>query len=223
MTRALGSSHVEVEQGREVSSVDREIEEARAELASAEARIAFLVDSNPGIAREKYCDALRIYRELGRDERVAETLSKLGEVCGELGEASRVIEVLDEALSIFRGLQAKERVGYVLLELGGLLFGEGLFRDAEARLKEALMVLRGLGGRVVPCRGAPSNGGSLGPVGGGGCGGDRCGFLSSRGGFRGCGGAVRGEDLFPPGRRYLQEAWGGAEASGGSSEAREGL
>ena len=194
MTRALSSSHVEVEQGHEVSSVDREIEEARAELASAEARIAFLVDSNPGIAREKYCDALRIYRELGRDERVAETLSKLGEVCGELGEASRVIEVLDEALSIFRGLQAKERVGYVLLELGGLLFGEGLFRDAEARLKEALMVLRGLGDE----------------------GGTAVAFFHLGEVFEGAG------ELFEA-RIYFQEAWGGAEASGGSSEAREGL
>jgi tetratricopeptide (TPR) repeat protein len=69
---------------------------------------------------------------------VAETLFRLGEVYRELGEASRAIEMFDEALSIFHRLQAKERVGYVLLELGEILFGEGLFRDAETRLKEAL-------------------------------------------------------------------------------------
>ena len=144
MTRALGPSHIEGELRPDVSSVDREIEEARAQLASAEARIAFLGESNHRVAREKYGEALRIYRELGCDEQVAETLFRLGEVCRELGEASRAIEMFDEALSIFQRLQAKERVGYVLLELGEILFGEGLFRDAEARLKEALMVLKGL-------------------------------------------------------------------------------
>ena len=111
MTRALGPSHLEGDLYHDVSSVDREIEEAKAQLASAEARIAFLGESNHSIAREKYCEALRIYRELGRDEHVAETLFRLGEVYRELGEASRAIEVLDEAQSIFHRQQAKERVG----------------------------------------------------------------------------------------------------------------
>jgi len=89
MTRALDPSHAGVEQDHEGHSVDREIEAARAQLDSAEARIVFLVDSNPGVAREKYCDALRRYRELGQKERVAETLLRLGEVLRELGDAAQ--------------------------------------------------------------------------------------------------------------------------------------
>jgi tetratricopeptide (TPR) repeat protein len=127
------------------SSVEKEIDEARAQLASAEARIAFLRGSDPEGARKKYSEALKIYRELGRDEPVAETLLRLSEVCRALGEASSAIEMLEEALGVFRRRQAKERVGHVLLELGSLLYEERLFRDAEANLKEALMVLKGLG------------------------------------------------------------------------------
>jgi len=121
VTRALGPRHIEGELRPDVSSVDREVEEARAQLASAEARIAFLGESNHRVAREKYGEALRIYRELGCDGQVAETLFRLGEVYRELGDAAQAIEVLHEALNVFRGLQAKERVGYALLELGRLL------------------------------------------------------------------------------------------------------
>ena len=125
MTRAIGPSHIEGSVSHDISSVHQEIEAAKVQLASAEARIAFLGESNHRIAREKYNEALRIYRELGRDDQVAETLFRLGEVCRELGETSRAIEVLDESLSIFRRRQAKERVGYVLLELGAFYSGRG--------------------------------------------------------------------------------------------------
>ena len=65
MTRAIGPSHIEGSVSHDISSVHQEIEAAKVQLASAEARIAFLGESNHRIAREKYNKALRIYRELG--------------------------------------------------------------------------------------------------------------------------------------------------------------
>ena len=126
-----------------LSKKDR-IEEAKALLASAQARIAYLEEENPEKSKEKYEQALGIYRDLGRKEDVANTLVRLSRILDGLEEYREAIGHLEEALEIYKSMRDKLRIGNSLNFLGELLTVEGEYSRAETCLKEALMYQKDL-------------------------------------------------------------------------------
>jgi tetratricopeptide (TPR) repeat protein len=127
-----------------IPSKTLEIIRAKASLASSQARLAYIEEENPGKAREIYGVALELFRSLGDDLMVAETLYALSEVLQEHDQDLEAIMRLEEALDLYHIVDEETRIGDTLVRLGTLQRA----RSPDAALiilYEALEIYRGLG------------------------------------------------------------------------------
>ena len=85
---------------KRVDSEKDNLEEAKALLASAKARIALLEDGDLQEAIKNYEQALGIYKGLDDQKGVAATLFSLGDILDMLGEYDDALRHLEEALTI---------------------------------------------------------------------------------------------------------------------------
>jgi tetratricopeptide (TPR) repeat protein len=132
---------------------DKNLVEAKALLASARARIAFLEEGDLVEARENYEQALSIYKEIDKSEGIADTLTNLGNIYLRLGKTKEAIKHYEESLEHLRKLNKREPLSDTLNDLGEILISQGEYKQAEARLKEALKFRREPGKDIRVARG----------------------------------------------------------------------
>ena len=123
---------------------DTELDEAKALLATAQARIAVLEEGNLAKARELYENALAIYSKINNQVGIGDAQHSLGKINESLGELEKAVSHLKEALQVFRDLKERGRIAEILNNLGEIHIERRDYKQAEAHLKEALKIRREL-------------------------------------------------------------------------------
>ena len=97
-----------MESSNSLSSGRSSLHEAKAQLASARAQIALIENGNLDEARLNFEEALGIYRDLGKEDGIADTLYNLGKIYHEIGEDEKAVAMLNEASDKYRVLGLRE-------------------------------------------------------------------------------------------------------------------
>jgi predicted ATPase/DNA-binding NarL/FixJ family response regulator len=100
-----------------------------------------------GEAGRAFDESLRLYRLHGLDDRVAETLGRLGDLARLEDDLPRAYACYEESLSIWRGLQAMPGIASGLHKLAQLDRKRGSAAAARDRLLESLTLQREIGNR----------------------------------------------------------------------------
>ncbi|MBD2164907.1 tetratricopeptide repeat protein [Calothrix membranacea FACHB-236] len=99
-------------------------------------------------ALQSFQQALNIYRAIGDNTRVAETLNKLGEVYTRLSQYQKAQESLQSALTIFRNQKHRLGEALALNHLGEVNRHQGETQTALKYHEQALAIIRELGNRA---------------------------------------------------------------------------
>jgi predicted ATPase/DNA-binding SARP family transcriptional activator len=99
------------------------------------------------LARERFSDTLRLFRELGDDEGIARELSDLGTVAAAVGDLEMATDLLQQSADQFRELGNRKRLAIVLANIGHVAGQRDDFDAAIALTTEALEIERELGDR----------------------------------------------------------------------------
>ncbi len=92
-------------------------------------------------------EALALYRRLGDDQGIANTLTQLGAIYEHQGEYQRAIETLEEAQKLLRALDSNERLSFALVALGAMKQIDGRVDEAVGHYEESLALSRQRGDR----------------------------------------------------------------------------
>ena len=76
------------------SSGKSSLYEAKAQLASARAQIALIENGNLDEAKVNFEEALGIYRDLGKEDGIADTLYSLGKIYHKIGEDKKAVDMI---------------------------------------------------------------------------------------------------------------------------------
>ncbi|MGH9166433.1 MAG: ATP-binding protein [Acidimicrobiia bacterium] len=121
---------------------------ARAKALAGLAGLLYWQGDSTGSGR-RYEEALEIYRGLGDEWNMAETLYGLGAATGMQGKHSEAESLLDQALGAFERLGDTTSTARVLSSVGWVLMGRGRPTQAAEAMRAALRRLEGTGERYM--------------------------------------------------------------------------
>jgi tetratricopeptide (TPR) repeat protein len=97
------------------------------------------------VARERFTETLRLFRELGDADGIARELSDLGTVAAAVGDLEQATDLLQQSAEQFREVGNQKRLAIVLANLGHVAGQLDDFEAAIAVTTEALSIQQGLG------------------------------------------------------------------------------